>query len=316
MINQSIKIAALAAMFTIGANVVSGQAQMAPSSVRHDLSEICTDGKCVWEKHITCSGFIEGINFDKDGTMWMVGYLGGNIFKVEDGKCVSVGETMGAPNGAKFAPNGNLIVADRLGGIQSVDPKTGKRTQIHSQYVTAQFRGLNDLVFDSTGGYYFTEPYGSDALNKVGRVFYVAPGEDSKPEVFVEGMAYPNGIAVSADGQKVFISEFAENRVLVVPSKHSKNIFATPLVFARLVGGIGPDGLTVDSEGNLYVAHFGAGEVAIFDASGFPYGIIRLPEGAAPFSTNLVIHDGYLYVTEAIKNEVWRLPITKAPLVK
>jgi gluconolactonase len=314
MIKQRLKGILVIAMLGLGPGVVNVMAQTAPPAQRQTIEDICANGVCVWEKYVTCSGFLEGINFDSEGTLWMVGYLAGNIFKVENGACVNVGEIEGAPNGARFDPAGNFIIADRIGGIQSVNPETGERTVLHTEYNTAQFRGLNDLVFDSEGGYYFTEPYGSSALNKSGNVYYVAPEEDSLPQLFQSGIAYPNGVAVSADGQRVYISEFAENRVLSVPSKLSNNAFEIPFVFARLEGGVGPDGLLVDAEGNLYAAHFQAGEVAIFNAQGLPYGTIQLPAGSGTFTTNLAIHEGYLYVTEASNNDVWRIAISKAAL--
>nr|WP_313771817.1 SMP-30/gluconolactonase/LRE family protein [Neobacillus niacini] len=85
-------------------------------------------------------------------------------------------------------------------------------------------------------------------------------------------------------------------------------------VFGQFEGGIGPDGLAVDTEGNLYVAHFQAGEVVVLDANGFKYGTIRLPEDAGTFTTNLTFHNGYLYVTESLKNEVWRIKVKKKGL--
>jgi gluconolactonase len=62
------------------------------------------------------------------------------------------------------------------------------------------------------------------------------------------------------------------------------------------------------------VAHFGAGEVAVIDSNGFSYGTMPLPEGAGPFTTNVALYDGYLYVTEAMQNEVWRVAVKTAPL--
>lgn len=280
---------------------------------RHDLSEICSDGGCRWEKVATCDGFIEGLNFDAEGQMWLLGYFKGEVLKVEGESCTVLGEASGAPNGAKIGPDGNLIVADRAGGIMSVDLETGTRSPKHPSYGIVGFRGLNDLVFAPDGGMYFTEPYGSDALSKVGRVYYVGPGEGAKVELFAEGLAYPNGIAVSADGQRVFVSEFAENRVMSLPARGAKNPFEPRFVFARMQGGLGPDGLTVDSDGNLYVAHFEAGEVVIFDKLGHPYGAVALPEGSGIWTTNVALHGGYLYLTEAGQNVVWRLPVkTKA----
>jgi gluconolactonase len=304
----------LASFALLGMTMIVSAEAPAPSK-RHNLSDICAGDSCQWEKVAKCEGFIEGINFDSEGTLWLLAYLKGEILTVQNGKCVAVGEASGAPNGAKIGPDGNLIIADRTGGIQSVNLKTGERTTRFSTFGVAQFRGLNDLSFAKNGGMYFTEPYGSDAINKVGRVYYVAPEKDAKPELFYEGLAFPNGVAVSADGQRVYVSEFAENRVISLPSKSTKNPFDTPFVFARMEGGVGPDGLTVDADGNLYAAHFFAGEIVIFDALGFPYGNIRLPVGSGLWTTNLALHDGYLYVTEAMQNIVWRLPVKTAPLI-
>lgn len=301
-----------AALTVAGTNVVVAQA--ADTGPRHTLSEICT-GDCVWEKVATCSGFLEGINIDAEGTVWMLGYFEGTLLKVVNGSCEQVGEARGAPNGAKLTPDGGMLIADRTAGIQSVDLATGDRTTIIPSFGVVNFRGLNDLVFDETGGYYFTEPYGSDALNPVGKVYYVPSGEDARPRVVLENLAYPNGIAVSADGQRILVSEFDKNRIIGAPSVHTKNPFDTPNVVARFEGGIGPDGLAVDASGNLYVAHFGAGEVVVIDAAGFAYGSIRLPEGAGPFTTNVAVaDDGYIYVTEAAKNELWKLAVTTKPL--
>ncbi|MGR3376362.1 SMP-30/gluconolactonase/LRE family protein [Salipiger abyssi] len=293
---------------------IGALAQQPAPEVRHDLSEICAGDSCQWERYAQCDGFIEGINFDADGTLWMLAYFKGEVLKVEDGACVTVGDAAGAPNGAKIAADGRMIVADRMAGLQSVDLATGARSSLHPSFGVAQFRGLNDLTIAGDGGIYFTEPYGSDALNKVGRVYFVGPEEGAQPELFHEGMAYPNGIAVSADGQRVYVAEFAENRVISLPSRTTKNPFDTPFIFARMEGGIGPDGLTVDANGNLYVAHFAAGEIVVFDPLGFAYGTLRLPEGAGVWTTNLALHDGYLYVTEASQNVVWRLPVKTAAL--
>jgi gluconolactonase len=304
----------LTAGFITASTLMTAAPTVAQNAQRHTLSEICTDASCAWEKVATCSGFIEGINFDDQGDLWMVGLFNGSVQKVEGDSCTIVGEPAGAPNGAKFGPDGNLIIADRLGSIQSLDLETGERTVLHSAIGTAAFRGLNDLSFASDGSFYFTEPYGSSALNKVGGVYYVGPQDGAQPEAIANNMAYPNGIAVSADGQTVFVAEFAENRILSLPSKMTQNPNDTPRVFARLEGGIGPDGMAVDAAGNLYVAHFGAGEVAIIDPNGFSYGTMPLPEGAGPFTTNVALHDGYLYVTEAMQNEVWRVAVKTAPL--
>ncbi len=288
---------------------VPAAAQAAAHPSRHEITEICTGDSCTWEKFVTCDGFIEGINFDAKGRLWLVAVVAGKIMRVENGRCVNLAAGAGTPNGAKFSPDGRLFVANRTKGIQTVDPETGETTNLFSRSNIGPFKGLNDIVFDPRGGYYFTDPVGSDALSKSGHVYYVAPDKGSTPQVFASGIAYPNGIAVSPDGQNVYVAEFGENRVLMIPSKDSKDPFGISYVFARLQGGIGPDGVSVDTGGNVYVAHYGAGEIAVFDEHGFPYGIIPLPKGAGSGTTNMAFKDGYLYVTESLNNVVWRIGV-------
>jgi gluconolactonase len=54
--------------------------------------------------------------------------------------------------------------------------------------------------------------------------------------------------------------------------------------FAALPGGDGPDGMAFDEAGNLYVAHYGGGKVAIFAPTGEMIDQIPVP-GA--FVTNV-----------------------------
>jgi gluconolactonase len=284
-----------------------------PTKERHSIAEIVHPNS-KWEKVATGSGFMEGINFDRNGQIWMVSPSTGEIMKVEGDKVSIVGEKYKFPIGAKFHKDGRLFITDGTGELYAYNTKTGERTTIVNSYNGLPLRGLNDLVFDDAGGVYFTEPMGSSATNPTGRVFYLPPNS-SELQLFQEGIAYPNGIAISADGQRVYISEFATNRIISVPSKNAKDQREMAFVFAQFEGGIGPDGLALDKEGNLYVAHFQAGEIVVVDASGFKYGSIRLPEGAGTFTTNLTFHNGYLYVTESSKNEVWRIKVKKDGLV-
>lgn len=278
-----------------------------PKGERHNISEIITP-KAKWEKVVTGrNGFMEGINFDQKGNIWMVSPTTGELLKVKKNK-VHVVEKFPSPVGAKFHKDGRLFITDLTGVLYSYSPKTGKREVVVDSYEGKRLNGLNDLVFDETGGLYFTEPRESSATHPIGRVFYLPPN-GTEPELFAENIAYPNGIAISADDQRVYISEFNKNKVLSIPSKQALASPETSFVFGQFEGGIGPDGLAVDTDGNLYVAHFQAGEIVVLDASGFKYGVIRLPAGAGTFVTNLTFHDGYLYVTESSKNEVWRIRV-------
>ncbi|MFJ7724764.1 SMP-30/gluconolactonase/LRE family protein [Neobacillus sp. NPDC097160] len=305
-------VLSLVAVTVVGAKALY-ETKPVPTKDRHSISEI-VHPNAKWEKVTTGSGFIEGINFDRNGQIWMVSPATGEIMKVENDQVKIVDKnTNKLPVGAMFHKDGRLFITDVTGELYAYNTTTGERTLIVNSYNGKPLNGLNDLVFDESGGLYFTEPMGSSATKPIGRVFYLPPGS-SEPQLFQENIAYPNGIAISGDGQRVYISDFATNRIISVPSKNAKDSREVAFVFGQFEGGIGPDGLAVDSEGNLYLAHFQAGEIAVLDASGFKYGTIRLPEDAGTFTTNLAFHDGYLYVTESSKNVVWRIKVKKEGL--
>lgn len=280
----------------------------ASSAGRHDISEIC--GECRVEKFATCGGFLEGATFDRSGTLWAVDLLSGNILRVDErGQCRVEATTGGAPNGAKFHRDGRLYIADKNLGIVAYDPTTDKVTTIADTYRAERIRGTNDLVFDADGGLYFTEPYGSNALDPDGRVFYLPPGPNASLTVAVDRLAFPNGIALTADGSNLVIGEFANKRILSVPSLRSTNAFDVPHVIANTEGGIGPDGMAFDADGNLYAAIFQGAEVRVIGADRFPYGSIVLPEGAGAGVTNLAFKDGHLYITEGTQGVIWRVAV-------
>lgn len=297
----------------VGANSLY-ESKPVPTKARHSISEII-DSKSKWEKVATGNGFIEGINFDKKGNIWLVSPMTGEVLTVKNSKAKAIlaNKNKLMPIGAKFHKDGRLFITDGKGKLYAYNTTTKKLSTVVKSFKGKPLNGLNDLVFDKKGGLYFTEPMGSSATHPKGRVFYLPPGK-SEPVLFSENIAYPNGIAISADGQRVYISEFDKNQVLSVPSLSAVNSPETPFVFARFEGGIGPDGMAVDAEGNLYVAHFQAGQVAVTDASGFKYGTIRLPKDAGTFVTNLAFQKGYLYVTESSKNEIWRIKVKKKGL--
>jgi gluconolactonase len=280
---------------------------------RHSIDEIC--GECRVEKFATCGGFLEGATFDRSGALWVVDLLSGNVLRVDDrGQCHVEATTAGAPNGAKFHRDGRLFIADKNLGVLAYDPVADRITAVADTYRAERIRGTNDLVFDADGGLYFTEPYGSSALDPDGRVFYLPPGPNAVLGVLADGLAFPNGIALSPDGANVYVGEFARKRLLSLPSARSGNVFDIAHVLAHTQGGTGPDGFAVDTDGNIYSAIFQGGEVAVFGADRFPYGSIVLPDDAGMSVTNVAFKDQYLYITEAAQGVVWRVATTRRGL--
>ena len=279
------------------------------------LSQLCTD--CTFELYAECGEkkFLEGPNFDDEGNLWMVGLGSGEILRVNaEGSCDVMGRTGGFPGGARMSRDGILYVTDRI-GLMSYDTGSNEAELTLGRYGIETFSGLNDLVIDSEGAIYFTEPYGSDANRPTGRVFRLSADRESVTLVG-DTFAFPNGVALSPDERTLYVAEYGANKITALPlAAGAVDPSGIPYTFAYMEGGIGPDGMIVDSDGNLYVAHFRAGEVVVYEPSGFPLGTLTLPEEAGMGSTNLVLRDGWLYVTEALQNEVWRVRIDAEQLM-
>lgn len=172
------------------------------------------------------------------------------------------------------------------------------------------FRGPNDLIFDSKGGLYFTDPWGTSMINLHGAVYYVSP--EGKVSRLIDNMAFPNGIALSADEKTLYVAEFARNAVWAVGLEEAGVItqWRAHVLAYMPGGGMGPDGMAVDEKGNLYVAYFDAGEVVVFTPKGKLIGSIKLPDGEGTFTTNVAFGGPdrkTLYITEAEKNVIYQV---------
>lgn len=287
-------------------------ASVAAAQPEDRTAEIC--GECLVEKFATCpqGSFLEGTNFDADGNLWQVGLSSGQILKTTpDGTCEVAGSSISFPGGARFDADGTLIVTDRR-GLVAYDTVANEPEMIVETMGLESFRGLNDVVIDSRGNIYFTESYGSDALRPEGRVYHLAPDRKTL-SVIGDKFAFPNGIMLSPDESTLYVADFGANRIIAVPvtpDTGAVNRGAVTYVFAHTYGGIGPDGMVVDTDGNLYVAQYGAGRVLLYDASGIPLGEIVMPSESGMFVTNVAFGpDGYLYISESAKDEVWRVKV-------
>lgn len=274
------------------------------------LADLC--GNCHPVLYAHCGGFLEGPNFDSNGHLWSVDYKGGNIVEVAGGACRIVANTGGMPNGSRFHPDGRLFIADARRGLLIFDPHDRSITVRAATVAGKPIVGGNDLVFDKGGGLYMTVVAGASALRPTGMVVYLAPGERDEPQILADGLAFPNGLALSPDGTRLYVGLYADKTILVLPPADRAPPYLTSWVFARTDSGVGPDGMMADVRGRLWWANFGDGTISVAGSTGRVIGRIALSEGAGPGTTNMTVHDGALYITEASRGDIWRVPLTGA----
>jgi len=212
----------------------------------------------------------------------------------------------GKTNGLTFDNNGFLYACDYgEGKILRID-YLGNTLIYANAFDGEKFNRPNDLAFDKSGNLYFTDPksYGNNLLD--GRIFMVE-NKSKKVIKLWDGLAFPNGIAVSKNGNELFVCESAKNRILkfdIIANGEINNV----KVFVDLPGG-DPDGIAFDESGNLYVAHFGGQAVYVISPDGKIKYKIPTP-GKKPSNVEFGGMDmRTLFITEDETNSVYKTQI-------
>jgi gluconolactonase len=217
-------------------------------------------------KSSTSVVFTEGPAADAEGNVYFTEITGNRILKYAPGEnWTEYRNPSRRANGLAFDPEGRLVACEGAapGGGRQVtrtDMASGKVEVLADNYEGKKFNSPNDLVIDRQGRIYFTDPrYGDQSgkeldtedvymIDTDGRVTRVL----TKPDV-----NKPNGIGISPDGKTLYvadtIAEPKEARVMAfdladdgTPSNGRKHY--------SFGSGRGIDGMTIDTEGNIYGA--------------------------------------------------------------
>ena len=261
--------------------------------------------------HDNLHSFLEGPSFARDGTLYLVDIPFGRIFCVSPAGEWSVAvEYDGWPNGLKIHKDGRIFIADHRRGILQLDPASGAVTPVLEQVRREGFKGVNDLVFAQNGDLYFTDQGQTGLQDPTGRVYRLRAG--GQLDLLLDTVPSPNGLALSPDETALFVAATRANQVWRLPL-HPDGATSKVAAFITLSGGLaGPDGLAMDEQGGLAVAHCGLGTVWLFDRLGEPRHRIRSCEGIS--TTNLAFGgpDGRtLFITESDSGTVLmaRVPV-------
>ncbi len=248
--------------------------------------------------------FLEGPSFDRDGHLYVVEIAYGRIFRVSPtGQWTLITEYDGEPNGLKVHRDGRIWVADYKNGIMQVDPNSGTVTPVVDRHRLERFKGVNDLFFAANGDCYFTDQGQTGWHDPSGRVFRYRADQTLTP--VLGGIPSPNGVVTNHDEKILYVAVTRDNSVWRLPllaDGHATKVG----VFIQLSGGsAGPDGMALDQDGNLAVAHAGLGTVWLFDRLGEP--IARVRSCAGSMTTNVAyggVDGRTLFITESETNSI------------
>ncbi|MGY4569582.1 SMP-30/gluconolactonase/LRE family protein [Bradyrhizobium sp. BEA-2-5] len=255
--------------------------------------------------------FIEGPSFDRNGNLYIVDIPYGRVFRISPaGEFTLVAEYDGEPNGLKIARDGRIFITDYRHGLMMLEPDSGKVTNVLDRRWSERFKGVNDLVFSSNGDIYFTDQGQTGMHDPTGRVYRLRV--DGTLDLIVGNVPSPNGLVLNGSEHILYVAATRGNAIWRIPLMPDGTASKVG-IFLQLSGSLGgPDGLAMDEQDNLAIAHAGLGTAWIFSRLGEPLYRIRSCKGLA---TTNVAYGGpdnkNLYITESETGSILvaRLPV-------
>ena len=238
--------------------------------------------------------FPEGPVVMPDGSIILVEIKRGTITRVDpdNGSVDVVARPGGGPNGAAIGPDGALyvcnnggfewgenrgltipgLVADDYssGRIERIDLETGAVDVVYADVDGVPLKGPNDLMFDSTGGFWFTDHGKMRARTRDRGGLYYGKADGSSVREIAFPLDGPNGVGLSPEEDRVYVAETHQVSILYWELDGPGELAGSPhgRFLARPAGRKLFDSLAMDAEGNVSVATIQTGGISTFTPDG------------------------------------------------
>ncbi len=264
----------------------------------------------------------EGLEFPEgpvvldDGSVLVVEMKRGTIARIDpsSGVVERIVSPGGSPNGAALGPDGRLYVCnsggftwyevngltlphpeppDAHGKIQVVDLGTGEVSDLYTDCAGVLLNGPNDLVFDSHGGFYFTDNGRHRGRLVDSGVLYYARADGSEIMEANFPMDHPNGVGLSPGGERLYVAETMTARLwgytVEAPGrlKEAAGFFASvaALVYTAVDFQLF-DSLAVEAGGNVCIGTLMRGGITVISPEGNLVEFVQVP-GEDPMVSNI-----------------------------
>ena len=197
-------------------------------------------------------GLLYAVNYEKQGTIGVVGTDGGATLFVELPQG-SIG------NGIRFNRAGDMLIADYTRhNVLRVDMETREVSVFAHE---AEMNQPNDIAIAADDALYASDPNWGEGT---GQLWRISPQGDVQR--LASGMGTTNGVEVSPDEKRLYVNESVQRKVWVFDLSPDGQISNKRLLIDFEDGGM--DGMRCDVDGNLYITRHGSGKVVKVSPAG------------------------------------------------
>lgn len=228
----------------------------------------------------------------RDNTLTFSDVRGNTMYRWSEatGKQI-IRQPSGVSNGNTFDRNGNMVTCEHMNRRVSRTYADGRVETLVDKFEGKRLHSPNDIVLAKNGDLYFTDPpYGlrqPDGTFAAGDMpfngVYRIAASDGSMSLVVDDFERPNGLVLTDDGQHLLIDDTDRHQVRIfdlgADGKVSNGRVFADVTYGDIVGR--PDGMKLDSQGNLYVTANTANGVWVYAPDGTLLGFIGVPEGPA-----------------------------------
>lgn len=221
------------------------------------------------EKLADLDFYTEGPVIDNDHNFFVTTLSGGKIIQLKNGKEAEQWAVGTCPNGQVILNNGDHWFCDSsTARITAYHPDGSfKAVILENRCAGTRFTTPNDLILDSKENLYFT-----DSVPENGKVFFL--GVDGQEILISDKIDYANGLALNSAEDILYVAESYGNRILAFHLNNERQVTERHTLIDLPAHSSGnrvqnlPDGLALDREGRLWVAHYGMQAVHIISTEG------------------------------------------------
>jgi sugar lactone lactonase YvrE len=208
--------------------------------------------------------------------VWFTDLLLGGVHRLSPGGTVDTFLAERHHVGGLAVNEDGRIVCGGPGGLVWLDPATGASGALLETIGGESFPGVNDVIPDGRGGLYFgTLSTPGDYGQPPGPTQLCRIDAERRVTRLADDVNLANGIGLSPDGKRLYHVESLRG-VFVYDVRGDGTLAGKRLFIAREDA----DGLAVDAEGGVWIAHFDSSEIARYLPDGSVDRQIAMPHKA------------------------------------